>query len=467
MNGNYDTQHNNFFFTGLVIVCDIIISNLLFVMFSRFFDHIPVYNFVLQTMVASSVIYFACTIHSGVVLYKRKVTFHQIVMRTMQNVFMYAVACSLLFSFGNFYRMHIIPMCLYWIAMFVGLSLFRITLRQLVKIYRSKDSHSDKVILVGSAENNAALYWEMTETPTLGYKVQGYFDFAPNPLFPEECKYLGTPHDVVPYLEEHSDIHELYCSLSSTHRDIIMTIVHFCFGHLIHFYSLPNVSNYMHHRMKFNMLGDVPYLSFYNEPLLRVENRVVKRLFDIAVSLMFLCTMFPFIFLVVAIITKATMPGPIFFRQKRTGLNGRDFYCLKFRSMKVNNEADTLQATKDDPRKTRWGDIMRKTNIDEMPQFINVLLGQMSVVGPRPHMVSQTDEYAKIIDDYMVRHFMKPGITGWSQVTGFRGETKKLSQMEGRVRGDIWYMEHWSIWLDIYIMYKTVANAVKGDKNAY
>jgi len=373
----------------------------------------------------------------------------------------------LLFSFGNFYRMHIIPMCLYWIAMFVGLSLFRITLRQLVKIYRSKDSHSDKVILVGSAENNAALYWEMTETPTLGYKVQGYFDFAPNPSSPEECKYLGTPHDVVPYLEEHSDIHELYCSLSSTHRDIIMPIVHFCFGHLIHFYSLPNVSNYMHHRMKFNMLGDVPYLSFYNEPLLRVENRVVKRLFDIAVSLTFLCTLFPFILLVVAIITKVTMPGPIFFRQKRTGLNGRDFYCFKFRSMKVNNEADTLQATKDDPRKTRWGDIMRKTNIDEMPQFINVLLGQMSVVGPRPHMVSQTDEYAKIIDDYMVRHFMKPGITGWSQVTGFRGETKKLSQMEGRVRGDIWYMEHWSIWLDIYIMYKTVANAVKGDKNAY
>ncbi len=467
MAGNNDTQHNNYFFTGLVIIGDIIISNLLFVMFSRFFDHIPVYSFVRQTMVASSVIYLACTIHNGVVLYKRKVTFHQIVMRTMQNVFVYAVACSLLFSFGDFYRMHIIPMCLYWIAMFVCLSLFRVTLRQVVKVYRSKDSHSDKVILVGSAENTAALYLEMTETPTLGYKVQGYFDYAPNASFPEECKYLGTPDDVVPYLEKHRDIHELYCSLSSNHRDTIMTIVHFCFGHLIHFYSLPNVSNYMHHRMKFNMLGDVPYLSFYNEPLLRVENRVVKRLFDIAVSFTFLCTLFPFIFIVVAIITKATMPGPIFFRQKRTGLNGKDFYCLKFRSMKVNHEADTLQATKNDPRKTQWGDIMRKTNIDEMPQFINVLLGQMSVVGPRPHMVRQTDEYAKIIDDYMVRHFMKPGITGWSQVTGFRGETQKLSQMEGRVRGDIWYMEHWSIWLDIYIMYKTVANAVKGDKMAY
>ena len=161
------------------------------------------------------------------------------------------------------------------------------------------------------------------------------------------------------------------------------------------------------------------------------------------------------------------MPGPIFFRQKRTGLDGKDFYCLKFRSMKVNKDADTVQATLNDPRKTKWGYIMRKTNLDEMPQFINVLLGQMSIVGPRPHMVKQTNDYSNIIDYYMVRHLIKPGITGWSQVTGFRGETKEIYQMEGRVRGDIWYMEHWTIWLDIYIMYKTVANVVQGDKNAY
>ena len=161
------------------------------------------------------------------------------------------------------------------------------------------------------------------------------------------------------------------------------------------------------------------------------------------------------------------MPGPIFFRQKRTGLDGKDFYCLKFRSMKVNKEADTVQATLNDPRKIKWGNIMRKTNLDEMPQFINVLLGQMSIVGPRPHMVKQTNDYSKIIDYYKVRHIIKPGITGWSQVTGFRGETKEIYQMEGRVRGDIWYMEHWTIWLDIYIMYKTVANVVQGDKNAY
>ena len=215
------------------------------------------------------------------------------------------------------------------------------------------------------------------------------------------------------------------------------------------------------------MLGNVPFLSLRNDPLMRIENRVIKRAFDIVVSLLFLCTLFPIILLFVTIITKITMPGPVFFRQKRTGIYGKDFYCIKFRSMKINADSDRVQATKNDPRKTRWGNIMRKTNIDECPQFWNVLMGDMSIVGPRPHMLKHTEEYSKLIDKYMMRHFVKPGITGWSQVTGFRGETKELSQMEGRVQGDIWYIEHWSFWLDIYIMYKTVANVIQGDKEAY
>lgn len=135
--------------------------------------------------------------------------------------------------------------------------------------------------------------------------------------------------------------------------------------------------------------------------------------------------------------------------------------------MKVNKESDTLQATLNDPRKTKFGDFMRRTNIDELPQFINVLLGDMSIVGPRPHMLKHTEEYSKIINKYMVRHFIKPGITGWAQVTGFRGETRELEDMEGRVKADIWYMEHWSFLLDFYIMYKTVANALHKDKQAY
>ncbi|MBR3015291.1 MAG: exopolysaccharide biosynthesis polyprenyl glycosylphosphotransferase, partial [Bacteroidaceae bacterium] len=197
------------------------------------------------------------------------------------------------------------------------------------------------------------------------------------------------------------------------------------------------------------------------------SNRFKKRLFDIVVSSLVLILIMPWVTAIVAIIMKLTMPGPIFFRQKRTGLDGKEFNCIKFRSMKVNAEADSLQATKDDPRKTKFGNIMRHYNIDELPQFWNVFKGDMSVVGPRPHMVKQTDEYSSLIPKYMVRHFAKPGITGWAQVTGFRGETSELWQMEGRVKKDIWYIEHWTIWLDIKIMWLTVKNVFVGDKNAY
>ena len=168
-----------------------------------------------------------------------------------------------------------------------------------------------------------------------------------------------------------------------------------------------------------------------------------------------------------AIAIKLSSPGPVFFKQKRSGLYGREFYCYKFRTMKVNVDADNLQATKDDPRKTRVGEFLRHTSIDELPQFINVFKGDMSIVGPRPHMLKHTEEYSKLIDTYMVRHAVKPGITGWAQVTGYRGQTEELWQMEGRVEKDIWYIEHWSFALDLKIMAFTVINAIKGEEQAF
>ncbi|KAA2572804.1 exopolysaccharide biosynthesis protein [Alistipes onderdonkii] len=185
------------------------------------------------------------------------------------------------------------------------------------------------------------------------------------------------------------------------------------------------------------------------------------------VSSLFLCTLFPFIYIFVAIGTKLTSRGPVLFLQERSGENGQTFRCIKFRSMRVNADADRVQATRDDPRKTRFGDFLRRSSIDELPQFINVLKGDMSIVGPRPHMLQHTEQYSKLINKYMVRHLIKPGITGWAQVTGYRGETHSLSQMEGRVRRDIWYLENWSLLLDIRIIFMTVWNALRQDENAY
>ncbi|MGN1238611.1 MAG: sugar transferase, partial [Muribaculaceae bacterium] len=175
----------------------------------------------------------------------------------------------------------------------------------------------------------------------------------------------------------------------------------------------------------------------------------------------------PIVLIPVAVGIKISSPGPIFFRQKRTGYRGKEFWCYKFRTMRVNKDSDKLQATRNDPRKTRFGDFLRRSSIDELPQFFNVWRGDMSIVGPRPHMVKHTQDYSALIDKYMLRHTIKPGITGWAQVNGLRGQTEHLWQMEKRVEYDVWYAENWNMMLDFKIVFLTVYNAVKGEKNAF
>jgi putative colanic acid biosynthesis UDP-glucose lipid carrier transferase len=259
---------------------------------------------------------------------------------------------------------------------------------------------------------------------------------------------------------------ELYVCLSRQDRDIIRRISQFCDHNVIRFYFVPISVETLGIDMKREFLDNIEIFTTYDNKLERPSNKLVKRIFDIVFSIIFLiptALIFPFVWLII----KIQSPGPLLFKQARTGIDGQTFNMLKFRSMHVNDDADKLQATKDDPRKYPFGDFMRKTNIDELPQFINVLRGDMSIVGPRPHMLAHTEQYSELIDKYMVRHFVKPGLTGWAQVTGFRGETKELWQMEGRVKRDIWYMEHWSIWLDIRIIWMTIKTIFIHDKNAY
>lgn len=195
--------------------------------------------------------------------------------------------------------------------------------------------------------------------------------------------------------------------------------------------------------------------------------RMLKRGFDILFSLCFLCLVFPFVLLAVFVLTECTMPGKLFFVQKRTGLNGKTFKCYKFRTMRQNAQSDVLQAAKGDERVTRWGYIMRKTSLDETPQFINVLLGDMSIVGPRPHMLKHTDEFTEMVDGYMLRHQVKPGVTGWSQVNGYRGEIRKVEDIQNRVKFDLWYIDNWSFALDMRIIIKTITLCFGNDRHAF
>jgi putative colanic acid biosynthesis UDP-glucose lipid carrier transferase len=196
------------------------------------------------------------------------------------------------------------------------------------------------------------------------------------------------------------------------------------------------------------------------------SNGLVKRLSDIVLSVLILLLISP-ILLVVAAAVKLGSPGPVIFRQRRYGLDGKQIVVYKFRSMTVTEDGTSVQqATKNDSRITPLGAILRKTSIDELPQFINVLQGRMSIVGPRPHAVAHNEMYRKLIKGYMVRHKVKPGITGWAQVNGFRGETETLDKMQGRIDHDLDYLRNWSLWLDLYIIFKTVRLVLR-DQQAY
>jgi putative colanic acid biosynthesis UDP-glucose lipid carrier transferase len=198
-----------------------------------------------------------------------------------------------------------------------------------------------------------------------------------------------------------------------------------------------------------------------------MDDRVVKRLFDIVFSLLVITFIFSWLYPILAILIKLESPGPVIFKQGRSGRNNVNFWCYKFRSMRVNQDSNDKQASRNDSRITRMGRFLRRTSLDELPQFFNVLLGNMSVVGPRPHMLKHTEHYRDIVDRYMARHYMKPGITGWAQVNGYRGETQELHLMEKRIEHDLWYLENWSASLDIKILLMTIGQVFKGHENAF
>ena len=354
-------------------------------------------------------------------------------------------------------------------TIFLTTTIARLSIRRY--IHRKRATGHDRVnTLILGGGNMMQMAVDIMTNPFNGYNIIGFFDDNNDKLInqntEQQINKLGKNKDIIKYIEGHH-VDEIYIGLTPSEISWFKELIELCDKKMIRIYYVPDIiyKEFKNSRMK--EFGDIYILQQYNEPLYDLRNRIMKRIFDICFSLTFLCTLFPIILLIVAIISKITMPGPLFFKQKRTGFDGKDFYCYKFRSMKINKEADTLQAVKDDPRVTKWGRFIRHTNIDELPQFINVLKGDMSLVGPRPHMLAHTDYYSSLIFDYMIRHYVKPGITGWAQTHGERGETKTVDDMKRRVKRDIWYIEHWSFWLDIQIICKTVIDMACGDKKAF
>ena len=441
----------------IVVLGDLIILNfclfLLLFYWEKAFNSLPFSCTASLMMTSLSLCYLACSASRGRAWNSREIRADQLVLRVLKNVITFSVFWACIMAFSGISIISPLFFVLYFFILFVILSIYRIIIRHLLISYCAKGKHKRYAVFIGGGNNMQMLYEEMESSLASIYEVVGYFDIKPNDVFSSQCSYCGSPDGFSEFMSGHTGIKHVFCSLSMEEGR--------------YFHGVPNICKGFPRRIWHSMVGNMPILNLRYEPLSKMENRLLKRIFDIVLSGLFLVTIFPFIYLIVGIIIKLTSPGPIFFKQMRTGLNGREFKCYKFRSMLVNEEADRKQATADDPRKTRFGDFLRRSNIDELPQFINVFKGEMSLVGPRPHMLAHTEVYTQLIDKYMVRHFIKPGITGWAQTNGFRGETKELSQMEGRVKADIWYMEHWTLLLDLYIIYKTILNIVVGEKNAY
>ena len=343
--------------------------------------------------------------------------------------------------------------------------------RKVIKMFRQSGRNTRMVTFVGADSELLNIYSKLNDDTSKGYKILGYYADDEMSNIPDgiELERLGTLEEFMDAIQSSDSLDttdEIYVSISRKRRDVIRKISNYCDQKMIRFYYVPVSVETLGINLKRELLDDIEIFTTYENPLLNPINKLVKRVFDVVLSGIFLLLtllFWPIIWLVI----KIQSPGPLFFTQTRTGLDGKDFKMYKFRSMHVNDDADKLQATEDDPRKYPFGNFMRKANIDEFPQFWNVLKGDMSIVGPRPHMLAHTEQYSALIDKYMVRHFVKPGVTGWAQVTGYRGETKELWQMEERVKRDIWYMEHWSIWLDIRIIWMTAKTVFVHDKNAY
>jgi putative colanic acid biosynthesis UDP-glucose lipid carrier transferase len=331
--------------------------------------------------------------------------------------------------------------------------------------FRKRKLYTRKILIIGY--NNIAKkmvsYLEEEDADT---EIVG---FCENPERVQELSHypiLGTVSNAISLSQQH-EVTEIISTIAPEQNLKIYDMMREADQACIHFRLIPDLSYFIKKSVHIDYFRDIPVLSLRREPLADAGNRIQKRFFDVMISLPVVLFILSWLVPLIGFLIWLESPGPIFFKQPRTGKGKVTFNCVKFRSMKINNDAHLKQASKDDDRFTNIGKFLRRTSLDEFPQFWNVLMGDMSVVGPRPHMLQHTDYYSSMIDKYMVRQFLKPGITGWAQVNGFRGETKTLEKMQGRVQFDIWYIENWSIWLDIKIIFMTVFNTLKGDKNAF
>ena len=321
-------------------------------------------------------------------------------------------------------------------------------------------SNFRNAIIIGYSPEAIRLKEVFENRPDFGYRFQGYFS---------DKKYntevIGKVEDIKKFILDNST-DEIYCSLNEVSNEKLKDLVQFADDYNKSIKFIPDTKEIFSKNLKIDYYELFPVLSLQKTQLHNPTIKGLKRGFDLIFSLFVVLLILIWLLPIIAILIKIESKGPVFFKQGRPGLNENEFFCYKFRSMQVN-ETTEKEASKNDPRVTKMGRFMRKTSIDELPQFFNVLLGDMSVVGPRPHLWSQNKSYASKVKKYMTRHYIKPGITGLAQVKGFRGEIETDEDMINRIKFDVFYIDNWSIIMDLKIIIQTIINIFKGEAKAY
>lgn len=346
-----------------------------------------------------------------------------------------------------------------------GLLLNRFLYLGIRNYYKKKDTILKKVLILGynDTAKKLAKYFEQDSINT---KLIGFIEDDNNIRELTHYPIISHLSNTLQIAKE-MDIQEIFSTITPEQNKDIYELMLQSEKECIRFKIVPNLSVFITREVHIEYFGDLPILSLRSEPLEDVGNRIKKRVLDIVVSSFVILFVLSWLIPILGLLIVLESRGPVFFVQLRTGRNKKAFKCLKFRSMQSNNDADLKQATKNDARVTRLGRFLRKSSLDEFPQFINVFKGEMSLVGPRPHMLKHTTDYSKVVDDYMIRQFLKPGITGWAQINGYRGEISNPEQIQMRVIKDLWYLENWSLWLDIQILFLTIYHVIKENKNTF
>jgi len=340
----------------------------------------------------------------------------------------------------------------------IAILLWRSIWHYLIRYYRVKGFNIRNVIIIGKGDLSDSLTEYFKETPELGYQLKGIVDNVE-----------GADANIDNFAEYavENDTDVIFCCLPNLDNERVKDVIDFAENNLIKVNLISQFSRLSSYNLSIEQFGSIPVIKVNSIPLDSNINRFVKRAFDLVFSSVFIILIFSWLVPIIGFLIKLESKGPVFFKQARHGKDNRNFLCWKFRTMTYIKDAEFKQATKNDNRITRVGAILRKTSIDELPQFINVFLGDMSVVGPRPHPIKLNEEFQPQIDRFWQRHAVKPGITGLAQAKGFRGETAELSDMSGRVRLDRFYVKNWSLILDFKIIILTALAIIKGDQNAY